>query len=297
MTIIDSIIQGIIQGLTEFLPVSSDGHLTLFQHFFGLTSDNSLFFTVMLHVGTLVAVFIAFYKTIFAMIAEAFRMIGDIFTGKFKYSECNEERRAVIMILLALVPLLFFFFIKDRFEALSQDDDIIVEGCCFLFTGAMLLLSDKCVKGNRTAIDMRPGDALIIGTFQGFAALPGVSRSGSTISSGLMLGFSREFMVSFSFIMGIPAIMGASLFEFIDATKEGISYDPVTLAAGMVTSAVVGLLAIKLIQWLVKTDRFKIFGYYTTALGAAVIVVGIIEQVMGKGIGTIIGDLLNQGVR
>ncbi len=289
--------QGVIQGLTEFLPVSSDGHLTLFQHFFGLSGDNSLFFTVMLHVGTLAAVFIAFHKTIWNMIVEAFRMIGDIFTGKFKYSECNEARKAVIMILLSLVPLLLFFFVKDYFTALSEDADIIVEGCCFLFTGAMLILADKCVKGSKTAIDMKPRDALIIGAFQGFAALPGVSRSGSTISSGLLLGFSREFMVSFSFIMGVPAIMGASLFEFLDAVGAGIEFDPVVLLAGIVTAALVGLFAIKLIAWLVKTDKFKIFGYYTLILGTVVLVIGIIEHIFGKNFTVLIGDLLNQGVR
>ena len=297
MTLWESIVQGIIQGLTEFLPVSSDGHLTLFQHFFGLSGENSLFFTVMLHVGTLLAVFIAFYKTIFGMIAEAFRMIGDIFTGKFRYSQANEARKAVIMVLVSLIPLLGFYFVKDYFAALAEDSDIIVEGCCFLFTGAMLLLSDRCIKGRKTAVDMKVRDAVIIGAFQGFAALPGVSRSGSTISSGLILGFSREFMVSFSFIMGIPAIMGASLFEFLDAMEEAVVFEPVTLVAGMAAAAVVGLLAIKLIQWIVRTDRFKIFGYYTVILGTVTLVVGILEYLFGGNIVQLVGDLLNQGVR
>ena len=297
MTLWESIVQGIIQGLTEFLPVSSDGHLTLFQHFFGLSGENSLFFTVMLHVGTLLAVFIAFYKTIFGMIAEAFRMIGDIFTGKFRYSQANEARKAVIMVLVSLIPLLGFYFVKDYFAALAEDSDIIVEGCCFLFTGAMLLLSDRCIKGRKTAVDMKVRDAVIIGAFQGFAALPGVSRSGSTISSGLILGFSREFMVSFSFIMGMPAIMGASLFEFLDAMEEAVVFEPVTLVAGMAAAAVVGLLAIKLIQWIVRTDRFKIFGYYTVILGTVTLVVGILEYLFGGNIVQLVGDLLNQGVR
>ncbi|MEG1983982.1 MAG: undecaprenyl-diphosphate phosphatase [Oscillospiraceae bacterium] len=296
MTILDGVLQGIIQGLTEFLPVSSDGHLALFQHLFGLSGENALFFTVMLHVGTLVAVFLAFYKTIWKMIVEAFKMIGDIFTRKFKYKESNEERKGVIMILITLIPLLGFFFVKDYFAMLSEDSDIIVEGFCFLFTGTLLFLADKCVKGRKTAVDMTPRDALRIGFFQGFAALPGVSRSGSTISIGLLSGFSREFMVQFSFIMGIPAIMGASLFEFLDAVKEGIQFS-LPLVIGMVVSAVVGLLAIKLLTWLVKTDRFGIFAYYTLILGVIVLIIGIVEHIAGGNIVAIVDSLIHQGVR
>ncbi len=296
MTVLDGVLQGIIQGLTEFLPVSSDGHLALFQHFFGLNGENALFFTVMLHVGTLLAVFIAFYKTIWKMIVEAFKMIGDIFTGKFSYKKANEERKGVIMILITLIPLLGFYFVKDYFTMLSEDNDILVEGFCFLFTGTILFLADRCVKGTKTAKNMTVREGLRIGFFQGFAALPGVSRSGSTISIGLLSGFSREFMVQFSFIMGIPAIMGASLFELLDALKEGVSFS-LPLVVGMVVSAVVGLAAIKLLSWLVRTDRFGIFAYYTLALGVVVLVIGIIEHIAGENIVTLVNALLNQGVR
>ena len=296
MTILDGVLQGVIQGLTEFLPVSSDGHLAVFQHLFGLSGENALFFTVMLHVGTLIAVFIAFYKTIWKMIVEAFKMIGDIFTGKFQYKESNEERKGVIMVLVTLIPLLAFYFVKDYFTMLSEDADIIVEGFCFLFTGTLLFLADKCVKGKKTAKDMTVREGLRIGFFQGFAALPGVSRSGSTISIGLLSGFSREFMVEFSFIMGIPAILGASLFEFLDALKTGVEFT-MPLFVGVITAAFVGLLAIKLLTWLVKTDRFGIFAYYTLILGVIVLVIGIVEHIAGQNIVDIVTTLINQGVR
>ncbi len=296
MTILQGALQGVIQGLTEFLPVSSDGHLALFQHFFGLNGENALFFTVMLHVGTLAAVFIAFHKTIGKMIGEGFRMIGDIFTGKFSYKNANEERKGVIMVLVTLIPLLGFYLVKDYFAMLSEDNDILVEGFCFLFTGTLLFLADRCVKGHKTAKDMTVREGLRIGFFQGFAALPGVSRSGSTISIGLLSGFSREFMVEFSFIMGIPAILGASLFELLDALKEGISFS-VPLLVGMLVSLLVGLGAIKLLSWLVKTNRFGIFAYYTLALGVLVLIIGIIEHIAGENIVTLVNLLLNQGVR
>ncbi|MEA4912212.1 MAG: undecaprenyl-diphosphate phosphatase [Oscillospiraceae bacterium] len=297
MTVFEGVLQGVIQGLTEFLPVSSDGHLSLFQHFFGLSGDNALFFTVMLHVGTLIAVFIAFWKDIWQMIVEFFRMIGDIFKKKFDYKTSGETRKMVIMIILSLVPLLGFYLIKDWFTYLSEDSDIIVEGFCFLFTGSLLFLADKCVKGNKTAVDMTPREALRIGFFQGFAALPGVSRSGSTISIGLLSGFSREFMVKFSFIMGIPAILAASFVELLDALKAGFEVDLLPLAAGVITAAIVGLAAIKLISWLVRTDRFGIFAYYTLILGVVVLILGVIEYFTGAGIADTVRALLNASVR
>lgn len=297
MTVLEGFFQGVLQGLTEFLPVSSDGHLSLFQHFFSLNGENALFFTVMLHVGTLIAVFIAFWKDIWAMVAEFFKAIGDIFKGRFKYSESNEPRKGMIMIIISLVPLMGFYLIKDWFTALSEDSDIIVEGVCFLFTGTLLFLADKCVKGKKTAVDMKPREALRIGFFQGFAALPGVSRSGSTIAVGLLSGFSKEFMVKFSFIMGIPAIIAASGMELLDAIKEGIEIDMLPLAVGVIASAVVGLAAIKLISWLVKTDRFGIFAYYTLTLGVIVLILGAIEYFTGSTIPVLITNLLNQGVR
>ncbi len=296
MTLLEGLLQGILQGLTEFLPVSSSGHLSLFQHLFGLSGEHAVFFDVLLHVGTLLAVFIAYWKTIWRMIVEFFLMLADLFRGKFKYKECNEERKMVLMVLLTLVPLLVFYFIKDSITALSEDADILVEGACFLFTGAMLFMADKCVKGRKTAVDMTPREALRIGLFQGIASLPGVSRSGSTVSIGLLSGFSREFMVKFSFIMGIPAIMGASLSEIGDAMQEGLSVTTPMLA-GMAAALVVGIGAIKLLTWLVKTDRFGIFAYYTLFLGVIVLIIGIIEHIAGDNIISLAATLFNQGVK
>lgn len=296
MSLLEGLLQGILQGLTEFLPVSSSGHLSLFQHLFGLSGAHAVFFDVLLHVGTLLAVFIAYWKTIWRMIVEFFLMVGDIFRGRFKYRECNEERKMVLMVLLTLVPLLAFYFVKDYIAALSEDTDIIVEGVCFLFTGTMLLLADKCVKGRKTAVDMTPREALRIGLFQGIASLPGVSRSGSTVSIGLLSGFSREFMVKFSFIMGIPAIMGASLSEIKDAAQEGLTVT-VPMIVGMVAALVVGIATIKLLTWLVKTDRFGIFAYYTLILGVIVLIIGIIEHIAGDNIVTLAATLFNQGVK
>ncbi|MFA9380917.1 MAG: undecaprenyl-diphosphate phosphatase [Acetanaerobacterium sp.] len=281
MTIFNAIIQGILQGITEFLPVSSDGHLTLFQHFTKTSGEGALFFTLMLHLGTLIAVFVAYHGLIGELILEFFRMVGDIFCGRFSLKKMNPDRRMIMMILVSLVPLAAFYFVKDYFIAITEDNDIIVEGVLFLFTGVMLFLADHCFKGNSTAKNMKYSDALLIGTFQGLAALPAVSRSGSTISVALMRGYSREYAVAFSFIMGIPAIIGANVFEVGDALQQNMVFDWAPILVGIAVSAVVGFFAIKLIAWMVKTDKLMVFSYYTLTLGIIVIAIGIFENMVG----------------
>ena len=295
MTLLDSIIQGTIQGLAEFLPVSSSGHIMLFNHFFGM-SEFSLFYSAMLHVGTLFSVFVVFRKEIFQMIKAAFGMIGDIFKGRFKYSECDEYRRSVIMILVTLIPLLAFYLIKDYYDFLTVDNDIVFEGCCFMITGVMLLLASGCVHGNRTGVDMKVKDPLIIGIVQGISTLPGISRSGSTISAGILLGLDCNFMIAFSFIMGIPAVIGSAGSELLEAVESGAEIDVPMIAVGIAVAFVVGLLSIFLLKWIMKKDRLGIFGYYTAFLGAVVIILGTVEHLCGLTVPQLINDLLNRGV-
>ncbi|MGN1481028.1 undecaprenyl-diphosphate phosphatase [Porcipelethomonas sp.] len=282
MNIFEAIMQGIIQGLTEFLPVSSSGHISLYQHFTGNSGEGALLFSAILHLGTLVAVFTAFRKTIWEMLKELVFMIRDIFTGKFKWKEMNGPRRAIIMMIISLLLLIPFYIFKDFFEGISEDSDIIVEGICFLYTSVILFLSDRCVKGSKKFEDIKGKDAVVVGIFQGVALLPGVSRSGSTISSGLFCGFERETAVQYSFILGIPAILGGCLLEIKDAAEQNaLAFEPVNFILGFAVAAVVGLCAIKMVNWLVKSDKFKIFAIYTFILGIAVIGIGIFEHAVG----------------
>ena len=231
MSILDAIIQGIIQGLTEFLPVSSSGHLALYQQIFGSTEENGLFFSAILHLGTLVAVFIAFRDTIWALIKELGCMLKDIFTGKFKWSTMNGERRMIIMLLISLLVLLPLYPLKDLVEEVSNKH-LIVIGFCFLYTAVILFLSDRCGKGTREPKDITVKNALTVGIFQGIALMPGISRSGSTIASGLFSGFTRETAVKYSFILGIPTILGGCLLEVKDAAAEGIEFDFLPMLIG-----------------------------------------------------------------
>lgn len=286
MTILEAIIQGIIQGATEFLPVSSSGHLSLFQHFTGVTGDEAVFTTIALHIGTLVAVFIAFRQKIWALILEFFAMIKDIFTGKFSFRVGSGNRRMILMIIVSILPLFIFYIFKDFFTAVSSDSDIIAEGICFLYTAVILTIGDRTAKKNaekgieKTAGETTAADALVIGFFQGVALLPGVSRSGSTISAGMMTGFKREDAVEYSFILGIPVILAGALSELLDISG-GMTFEAVPLLIGMAVAAVSGYFAIRLIKWLMKTDRFRIFAVYTFILGLVVIGVGIYEHVTG----------------
>lgn len=281
MKVIDAIFQAIIQGLTEFLPVSSSGHLSLYQHFTGNSGEGALTFSAMLHLGTLVAVFVAFRDTIWALIKEFCTMVKELFTGKFKLSKRNGERNMILMLIISCLMLVPFMFFKDFFSGFSEDSTILAEGICFLYTAAILMLSDKCLKGMKKPKDITVRDAVTVGFFQGIALLPGVSRSGSTISSGLFSGFTRETAVRYSFILGIPAILGGCLIEIKDAASSGFTFEPAPYIIGFIVAAVVGTCAIKMVSWLVKTDKFKIFAYYTAALGAVVIVISIIEKIIG----------------
>ena len=255
MEILKAILLGFLQGVTEFLPISSSGHLSVFQHFFGnVGGTSSLLFTVLLHMGTLIAVFVVYYKTIWGLIVEFFSTIKDIFTG---------DRR-----------------IMDVLGGLADDNDILVEGVCFLFTAALLLVGSWRAKKVKARPQIGAKSALAVGVAQAFAAgFPGISRSGSTISTGMICGVSKEYMVRYSFILGIPAILAANVMEIKDAVALGEQIDILPVIIGVVTAAVVGFAAIKALEWLVKIDKFKIFGYYCLVLGVVVIIAGIVEKV------------------
>ena len=279
--IISAAIQGVIQGLTEFLPVSSSGHLSVARHFMNV-SEGGITLSIVLHLGTLLAVFIMFRKRIWGMIKEFFLSIRDIFTGRFKWSQMNDDRRMMVMVILATLILVPFALIKDWFTSVQEDSDIIFEGCAFIFTAIVLILSDACVKGAKTGKDIKIKDMLTVGFAQVIALFPGVSRSGSTVSAGLFCGLARDTAVAFSFILGIPAILGSAVLEAKDVIGSGVELDIVPLAVGAVVAAGVGLLAIKLVQVIIRHDKFKIFGIYTLILGIACIGVGIYENVTGN---------------
>lgn len=285
MSGLQALLQGALQGLTEFLPISSSGHLSIFQYFTGLSGESGLLFTVLLHLGTLIAVFIAFWKTILELVVEFFHMLGEIFTGRFRLSQANPSQRMILLLIVSLLPLCFFILFKDFYASLSSDNDITVEGLCLIVTGILLTLADRSRKGRKTAREMRFRDALVIGVAQGIAPLPGVSRSGSTVAAGMLMGLDRQYAVTFSFIMGIPAVLGANVLELGEALGSGSFELPlVPVLIGVAAAVVFGIIAIKMVQWVVRTDKFKYFAWYTLTLGSVVTVFGIVELLSGHAI-------------
>jgi undecaprenyl-diphosphatase len=287
LTIFKAIILGFVQGVTEFLPISSSGHLSVFQHFLGTSGENSLLFSVLLHIGTLIAVLAVYYKTVIELIKEFFILIRDIFTGKFKFKQMSEPRHMLLMFVISCMPLLLLLIpigggrnLMDALGGLAEDKDIFVEGICFLFTAFLLLFGSWRVKNmKRLRKRVEPKDAVAIGFAQAVAAgFPGISRSGSTISAGLIRGVSKGYLVRYSFILGIPAILAASAVEVKDAVEVGSSLELLPTIVGVLVAAVVGIAAIKILEWLVKSDKFKFFGYYCLAIGIIVIIAGILEK-------------------
>lgn len=309
MEIFDAVIQGVVQGLTEFLPVSSSGHLLLAQHILGVR-DNNLFFDIMLHLGTLIAVLAFYYKTVLRLISSFFGILKDVFTGNFSFKKLNDDKRMVIMLIIGLLPLFLLFLpvphmntnIKGLAEQLSSDNAIIVVGVSLLVTSLLLhigILSAKKNKNRYTHLkNNKDGngrrafgalDAICVGITQCIAAVfPGISRSGSTLSVGLMRGINRQTALDYSFILGIPSILAAALLELKEVydspTKVSIEVLPVII--GVFVSAVVGFMAIKLFKWLLATDKMNIFVIYTLIIGILTLAVGILEIIKGANIFT-----------
>ena len=303
MTILEAIIQGVVQGLTEFLPVSSSGHLAITQHVLGIDLEGgNLFFNVMLHIGTLIAVIAFYHKLIWRLIKAFFSLIGDIFTGRVKWKTMSEDKRMVVTVIIGLIPLFLLFLpvpgtdmkLKDFIESFNTPKYFIVVGICLLLTSLLLLLGNMASKGYLAAKRRQKNpdgrkllnipDALVIGLTQCFATLPGLSRSGSTLAAGQLRGLNKQKALDYTFILGTPAIIAAALMEGKEALEEGteqLTENMIPILIGMVVAAVVGYLAIALFKWLLKTDKMYIFIVYTALIGLAVITVSIIEMNTG----------------
>lgn len=301
MDYILALIQGIAQGLTEFLPVSSSGHLNILQHFFGITEGN-LFFNVMLHLGTLVSV-IFFYRKLVAKLIKALgSLIKDVFTGKFSFKDMDEDRNLLVMLIIGLVPLFLLFVpigndmkVKDLADILSSGTEYFyVTGICLLVTSVLLLTgiilnnrSKRLVSEGKMAPKEKYNviDALTVGAVQAVAAIfPGISRSGSTLAAGQSRGIDKQKALDYTFVLGMPAIVAAAVLEGAELFKtEGafnVDFGPIIV--GMITAAVVGYFSIALFKWLLKTDKTYVFVIYTAIAGIVVLGVSIYETISGN---------------
>ena len=276
MTYFQAIILGLAQGLSEFLPISSSGHLALLQYFFNVSAEDVLPFAVLLHLGTLVSVFIVYWKDIVELVKELGAVIRDIFTGKGLRINANPTRRLGFMIIVATIPTAIIgLLFNDAFAALYLSLTAIGTG--LLITGTILFVAERMGKSNKTVKQMKFRNAVFVGVMQGIAICPGISRSGSTLFGGLISGLNKEFAVKFAFLISIPSILGSVIMEAPNAFEAGMDMSLIgPVIAGVIVSALSGLFAIKAMIKLVSNRKLIGFSVYTWALGIAVIAYALI---------------------
>ncbi|MGN1322080.1 MAG: undecaprenyl-diphosphatase UppP [Methanosphaera sp.] len=274
LDIISAIILGAVQGISEFLPISSSGHLVIVPHLLGV--ETGLAFDVILHVGTLVAIFTFFWKDIINIIKGFIVSIINLTEGFDKFKDGLRrvpEERFAWLILIATIPtgiigLLFNNAVETIFRG------TVFVGLFLIITGIILYYSERHSSGNITEKDMSFKQAITIGICQGLAVLPGISRSGATIASGLCLGLNREYAARYSFLLSVPAVVGAAVFKVKDLAT--IDATTTVLVAGFLSSVIFGYLSIKLLMKMIEGWSLDIFAYYCWIVGILTFVLSIV---------------------
>lgn len=272
MTYLEAVILGLVQGLAEFLPISSSGHLALLQQWFGIEEDKVLLFAVLLHVGTLISVFIVYWKDIWELIVELCLTIKDICTGKGLRLDERPVRKLGVMIIVATIPTgLIGILFNDLFDSLYTS--VLPIGIGLMVTGLLLTLAERMGTSKRGIMQMNYRNAIFIGIVQGIAICPGISRSGSTLFGSLVCNLNREFAVKYVFLISIPSILGSAVLEAPAALEAGLDMTLLgPVIVGMIVAAVSGLVAIKTMIKVVSNKKLNYFSYYVWLLGAAVII-------------------------
>ena len=275
MTYLSSFLLGLVQGLAEFLPISSSGHLSIAQNLLGLNTEIPEFFDVLLHLGTLVAVFVAYWRDICDMVAELIHGVGDLVHGTTP-RQVPPARRLILLIIVGTLPLFILLPIHKQVQALSNN--MVFIGAALVVTGFLLFACDLVRKGKKTERTATIADVLVVGLGQAIATMPGISRSGMTIATGCVMGFERKFAVRFSFLLSIPAVLGANILSLKDALDTGIIWAEVPMyVVGVVTAAVVGYACIRLLRLVAEKGRFGAFAYYCWAVGLLTLLLNAIK--------------------
>ena len=279
MSIFMSLFLGLVQGITEFLPISSSGHLSILQNLLNINyaEENHLLFEVFLHIGTLISIIAVYRQEIKSMLSD-----GLAFVQMRSDSDIDEPvvmrppTRALLFVIIGTIPMLIAMIFMRGVKRLFFNLGFI--GFALIITGGLLFVSDKyIVKGNKTERTMTLTDALIIGLSQAAATLPGLSRSGTTISVGLARGLSGSFAVRYSLLLSIPAVFGATIVTIISAISEGVNFSlfPIYLF-GFAAATVTGFFAIQLMRRIMTKGDFGKFAYYCWGVGLLTIVLSLI---------------------
>ena len=268
METIEALILGLLQGLTEYLPVSSSGHLAIGSHILGIEAEENLMFTVAVHVATVLSTLVVLGGEIIRLVRGTF---GPFNAGASGLARLNADQRYMLNILVSMIPIFVVgIFFKDAVESIFGQG-LLVVGCCLLVTAGLLAYSYYGKPRQKESISLL--DAFIIGIAQAVAVLPGLSRSGSTSATGLILGNNKAHMAQFSFLMVIPPILGEALLDTIKAAKEGFSaafgdLSVMALVVGFVAAFVSGIAACKWMIGIVRRGKLIYFAYYCVAVGA-----------------------------
>ena len=268
METFEALILGLLQGLTEYLPVSSSGHLAIGSHILGIEAEENLMFTVAVHVATVLSTLVVLGGEIFRLVRGTF---GPFNAGASGLARLNADQRYMLNILVSMIPIFVVgIFFKDTVESIFGEG-LLVVGCCLLVTAGLLAYSYYGKPRQKESISLI--DAFIIGVAQAVAVLPGLSRSGSTIATGLILGNNKAHMAQFSFLMVIPPILGEALLDTIEAAKKGFSaafgdLSVMALVVGFVAAFVSGIAACKWMIGIVRRGKLIYFAYYCVAVGA-----------------------------
>lgn len=281
MSIIQSVFLGIVQGITEFLPVSSSGHLSIIKNLMGINTDGGLLFDVLLHMGTMMAVLIAFRRDIGRMIAESLRMVRDLIynIGIMKHNHKEQDakryrkivhnnyRKFVMMVIVSTIPTAVIGYSARELVSIAEQT-LIVPGVCLILTAGLLLVADVVESDKKIPKDITYTNSFMIGVVQGLSTLPGLSRSGTTIAACLISGFDKRFAVKYSFIMSVPAIFGAVILECRELGKETTAMPQMLIyLSGAAVAGVVGYFCIKKMLVVVRKKKFKGFAVYCLILG------------------------------
>lgn len=287
MSFLEAIIFGIVQGVTEFLPVSSSGHLAILGRLLHTDTDTGILFEVMLHVGTLLAIILVFRADIHRMLWELIRIMSDLIYNlkalihnkiqetedrRYKKILHNNYRKMAVMILVSTIPTgLIGYLLRDIVKKASQS--LLACGLGLLITAVLLLVIDYWNYGDKIPKDITVKEALLLGMCQGAGIFPGISRSGITITAGLLCGFKRNFAVRYSFLMSIPAIIGAMILELKEFSRPSMTFQlGAAYTAGMAAAALSGFFCIRFMLTLIQKKKFKIFSAYCALAGIGALV-------------------------
>ncbi len=276
--VIKIVIVGIVQGLTEFLPVSSSGHIAIFKEIFGL-SENGVAFDVLLHFGTLIAVCVFYYKDIIALVFEAIELVKDIFKRNKIYNKERPYRVLLLMLIITTIPTAIAgLLLEDLFETVFTS--LLVIGIALLITSALMYIISNIKVGTKQAKDITVKDALVVGLCQSCAITPGISRSGATIFAGRISGFDTQLAVKYSFLCSLPAVLGSVVLKIGDLFEQSLSNTQVTgYIIAFIASGIVGFLSLNMLNMMAKKRNMKPFSIYCACAGLFCIVYSIVKAI------------------